>query len=152
MPIRNHLLLFAACVLVGCSDSTSPGDIAVTITPSASIMRAGDTLHLNVIVANVGDRAYVLTSAGCPRPFRVYDPAGEIVAIQDICSLAGLSRTLEPGDSHTYHFTWTGENVGPNGARSPLPAGPYGLRGYVGVADLGIIEAGGTNVYILPPE
>ena len=153
MSIQKLLLAASLTAVLGCSDAARPGDLAISIIPSRSLLKPGDTLQVSVTVMNVGDRMYTLTSGNCPSPIKVYGPDGSIVPRAEVCGEPGFSRVLEPGDSHTYAFRWTAETITYGGGmtvKSPLSAGPYGLRGQVTIAEVGVIEAGGVSIYILP--
>lgn len=139
MQLNKLVLAGTLMTLLGCSDAVSPGDLAISITPNRSQLRSGDTLSVAVTAINIGDRAYTITSTGCPRPFRIYDPDGQRILLDELCNAFGMMRRLEPGDSHTYQFTWV--------ANSNTP-GFYGLRGYLRAAELGDVEAGSAQIYI----
>ena len=151
MQIRHLLLSAGVAALLGCSDAANPGDIAVSVTTTASQIKAGESVGVNVTVTNVGDREHTFEAGGCPAMFRVHELEGSTVRRDEICSAVSRPVRLVPGDSYTVHYTWTAEKVSYTGGsvvRTPLPPGEYTFRGEVLTGEFGVISAGMTRVYI----
>jgi hypothetical protein len=151
MQIRQSIFLIALAAAVGCSDAASPGDLAISISTTASVVKPGEAIGVNVTVANVGDREHTFESGGCPAMFRVYELEGSTVRRDEICSAVSRPVRLVPGDSYTVHYTWTAEKVSYTGGsmvRTPLPPGEYTFRGEVLTGEFGVVSAGMTRIYI----
>ena len=142
--------------LLGCSDSPSdPGDIAVSLAPTASTFKAGERIGITVTIINIGSRDHTLTDTGCPRPFQVFDDNGPVDLGGELCNSIAVRIPLRPGDSYSFHLDWTGEKSSfANGTvvRAPLAPGFYTLRGNVRTEEFGTVSAGMARVYILPSE
>lgn len=154
MQLQKLFLVGSLVTFLGCSDTVSPGDLAISVTLNRSAMRVGDTLSVSVTVMNMGDRAYTLTNGSCLPPLQVYAPGGDLVPEDEvICGGTGMSRRLERGDSHTFQVIWTAETKRYDGTkivRTPLEPGQYGFRGKVEIAELGEAVAGGAQIYVGP--
>ena len=152
MQIRQLILLAGVASLLGCSDASGPGDIAIALVPTAQTFKAGEKIGISVTVTNIGSRPRVLTATGCPRAFQVFGTEGLVDLGSELCAAIARSTPLAPGDSYTFQHEWTGEKVTfSNGAvvRAPLATGFYTLRGHVAVGELGVISAGMAEVYII---
>ena len=151
MQIQKLLSVVAIAALAGCSDAASPGDLAVSITPSASLIKAGDSITVSVTVTNVGDREHTIEGSGCPRLFRVYELEGDVIPRPELCSLSSKPIRLVRGDSYTLNYRWVAETFTYTDGtvlRTPLPAGSYTFRGQVYSGEFGPISAGTTSIYV----
>jgi hypothetical protein len=151
MQMQKLLSVVVIAALAGCADAASPGDLAISITTSASQIRSGDSISVNVTVTNVGDREHTIEGSGCPRLFRVYELEGDVVPRPELCSLSSKPVRLVRGDSYTLSYRWVAENftyTDGTVVRTPLPAGPYTFRGQVYSGEFGPISAGTTSIYV----
>jgi hypothetical protein len=146
MQMRKLFLCAGLMTLVGCAESTKPGDLAISITPSAPTLKAGDTLLVTVTVVNISDRDYSVSAKGCPSPFQALDKNGVPVATaSEVCTAEVRNTVLEPGGSYTYQSFWTAETV----ERVALPPGDYLLRSRVLAGELGVLDGALVRVRIV---
>src|SRR3989441_6259619 len=91
---------------------------------------AGDPIPLRVLLANVSDAPATLSfSTGCEAIFEVEYPFGETVFHYDpICFEVFHDRTLQPGQTVTYTFTW--RQVDDSGHQVGYPL-TYLIRGII---------------------
>jgi hypothetical protein len=151
---RRLLLLAAAAAGVACANPDAPGDLAISVTPAASSVKAGDQVDISVTVTNVGDRQHTIEYESCGQPFKVFDRFGRAADQGSGCFLfAHGPVNLAPGDSHTYQGSWRADTSSfTNGVvvRFPLSPGEYWIRGLVASGDLGTLTRGTARVTVLP--
>jgi hypothetical protein len=152
--MRFKSLVLTTLVLLSCSDPAGPRDLSIVIAASAASLRPGEHLTVTVSVLNTSSRVHAIQTNSCPRPFDVFDPAGNEVAPMDqLCSASLQITTLDPGDTYTFTSAWTGETTSFSSGttvRQPVPPGTYTLRGTVTAGGLGVLEGGLAQVVILP--
>jgi hypothetical protein len=144
---------FTLMTLLGCSDAVKPGDLAVSVLPSRSALRAGDTITVAVTVFNVSDRDQTVSTKSCPSVFDVINQDGVDVGPKcDVFTLDIRNAVITPGGSYTYPGIWTGEQIDyqdGNYVRTPLVPGSYLLRAHVAAS--GVMLTGGVaEVQIIP--
>jgi hypothetical protein len=153
MLLKKLFLSGTLMTLLGCSDAASPGDLAVSIAPSAASFRSGEKLGITVTVINTSDREYSVTTKSCPVPFRVIAGDGTSVGPEcDVFTLDIRNALVPPGGSFTYRRDWTGEKIETvNGVtvRTPLAPGLYLLRANVVAGELGVLTGGMAEVEIV---
>jgi len=116
---------------------------------SASTVRAGESITVDVQVTNVGFKTQFFTGS-CPGPFIVLDSFGEMIGgpwDTGYC-LAALSVSpteLVPGASVTLTHVWTARRL--ESGHPPLDPGTYRIQSEVRAAS-GLVRGGSIDVLV----
>jgi len=122
-------------LLAACRDTpTAPdGGLNVAVAASPTSIRAGQTTSISVTVTNRTSRARTIETNPCPPRFQIATPDGTVVGPGgSICNALSIQRTLQPGESFTFHRDWSGDTGSglPGTTRTMLAPGTYYVVGY----------------------
>lgn len=148
MPRRLASLLFCLAA-AGCVEKADIPTVPEQILPmqlsaTERNLARGQSTVLTVSLANTLEQVVRLSfPSTCQVRLYIKDGNNRVAAPKTAYSCASVPSliTLQPGQTRTFDFTWSGESeLGPPGSGHPLPAGPYYASaemladGYTGVA------------------
>jgi hypothetical protein len=131
-----RFILIAAFLLAACGNSVTAPAASLLVTPivTPQQIHAGDTVTVQVVVTNTGDRPQEYSENWCGGPFVIYASDGIVDPRANMgCFNGSLISvvTLGVGEQHVYTSQWvTNYAEAAFGTRpSPLAAGTYLIRG-----------------------
>ena len=134
----KRLMVVAACLAVGCSDSTSPASsIALSASTSDTKVAVGGSVSITLSFTNHGASPLQVEPDFCPlRPFEVLTLFGVVVGPRqpEVCAFALVAPlVVQPGETRTYTVDWHGDasGVGPADETIYLAPGTYLIRARV---------------------
>ena len=109
----RKLLVAATAVLMGC-DSTSPRNVTLLASASASSIQVMEPVTITLMVTNGSPSDIQVTGYACEKPFEVRNTSQAIVgpAAPQVCSLElSAPMIIAPGGVGQLQTTWAGDSA-----------------------------------------
>jgi hypothetical protein len=127
----RKLLVAALAVLMGC-DSTSPRNVTLLASASASSIQVMQPVTITLMVTNGSEADIQVTGYACEKPFEVRNISQAVVgpAAPQVCSLElSAPMIIAPGGVGQLQTTWSGDSAnGPADEIIYVSPGIYAIR------------------------